>query len=134
MKLRPPRIRDSYIIIWASITGVLVIACAALGIGLASASHANATANCINAVLRTRNDLTNQDHVNEAQKIADQKVAVNDQAAGVRLILTGELEQQQRGALLYQQGVSEFKQSLARWQERDAEINAERAKHPLGRC
>lgn len=141
MKLKPARIRDSYIVVWATITAVLVLTCAALGIALAAVSRSNTTAQyaksvaqCINDVLRSRNDLTNQDHVNEAQKIAGQAKAVQDQAEGIRLILTTDPAQQRRGALLYQQGVTEFQQALANWQARDDQINAERAKHPLGRC
>ena len=134
MKIKPARIRDSYIIIWATITAILVLTCAALGIALSAISNGKTTADCINNVLKTRQDLTTRDHQNEAQKIADQAVAVDDQATGIRLILTTDPALQERGALLYQQGVNEFKRSLADWQARDNQIAAERAKHPLGRC
>ena len=134
MRLKPARIRDSYIIIWATMTAILVLTCAALGIGLAAVSHANTTAECLNNVLRTRQNLTTRDHLNEAQKIADQVIAVDHQAQGIRLVLTTDRVQQERGALLYQQGVNEFKQALADWQARDNQIAAERARHPLGRC
>jgi hypothetical protein len=122
---------ERYPVVWGAIVVVLLVALAGT---LIAYVHANTTASCLNNVLGTRDRLGQLDHRNEAQKIADQKAAVKDQAAGVRLILTGDPAQGQRGALLYQRGVNEFVESLARWQARDAQINAERVKSPLGFC
>jgi Flp pilus assembly protein TadG len=117
--------------VWAAIVTVLLVALAGTFIAYLRASS---VARCTNDALRGRNDLTAQDHVNEARKIAGQKVAVTHQALGLKLALTDNAADQRRGVLLYQRGVTEFKQSLTDWQTRDNRVNAERAAHPLGRC
>lgn len=122
---------ERYPVVWGAIVTVLLVALSGAFIAYL---HANAKASCINNVLRSRNELTGQDHVNEALKIAGQKVAVTHQATGLKLALGNDPAEQRRGVLLYQQGVAEFKRSLSDWQARDNRINAERSAHPLGEC
>lgn len=122
---------ERYPVVWGAIVVVLLIALAGTFIAYL---HSNTQASCINAVLRSRNDLTDADHINEARKIAGQKVAVTHESIGLKLALSSDMEDRRRGVLLYQQGVTEFKKSLSDWQARDNVINAARAAHPLGHC